>query len=666
MSRPRALFGFLMAVAIAGGCSTEAVFPDLDEGGTPTPPVIEDDHRPAAVRADVGQGTVTVDWELVPGAVGYAVYVSSDGALATDAWKSVAADRVDVQAPPATLDATSGPGHWLRVVAVYATAESFGMSALEYAPIGVGWDGLVPSTDPSARWLRTGAGNQDYGYALAGLGDVNGDGIDDFAVGAPSIFDTVTPFVSVFRGSADGPFTPPETRFGADDSKFGYALAGPGRVDVDTLADLFIGAPTFVVGTNAIGAVFLYRGDAGKSVEATEAWSDEGGQPSTPMRFGASVTGLGDLNGDNRGDVCAGAPDAITPSTGGGLYQCYRSSGATLEASGFINTGGSAPNEHFGHKVAGVGDLDADGKPDFVATGPGGRNGANVAVGEAHVYRGTVTNLLGFTAAIEGTGVNTLFGYGLSKAGDVDADGYDDFVIGSINTGAGSHGTADLYLGRPTTPYYAASSWTPQVVVTNGSATFGGAIASGDVNADGFSDVMVGAPFHHLGVGSLSLFLGGPAGLPDVPSLVIRGAGIVQRLGTAVATADVNGDGSQDVIVSSGEVTSADPGDVLVYYGAPVRGPVLDAGPSRTAQVNVALGVAGITLTPVGVDQRMRCIIDWGDGSALETVSSCTDGALDTLSHTFNAAGEFVVRVRAESLGYGTTAESIFTATVED
>ena len=113
----------------------------------------------------------------------------------------------------------------------------------------------------------------------------------------------------------------------------------------------------------------------------------------------------------------------------------------------------------------------------------------------------------------------------------------------------------------------------------------------------------------------------------------------MQRLGTAVATADVNGDGSQDVIVSSGEVTSGDPGEVLVYYGAPVRGPVLDAGPSRTAQVLEILSLTGITLTPIGTDKRMSCTVDWGDGSAIETVNPAAIRYANRLSdHLFVAA----------------------------
>ncbi|MFN7950594.1 MAG: FG-GAP-like repeat-containing protein [bacterium] len=201
-----------------------------------------------------------------------------------------------------------------------------------------------------------------------------------------------------------------------------------------------------------------------------------------------------------------------------------------------------------GYAVASAGDVNGDGyddvlvgEPEYVAAGS--------QRGRVHLFRGSATGLATTPAQVltePGGLVGGYFGSALASAGDVNGDGFDDVIVGAFGgeSGGGVAGHAYLFLGSAS-GLGTTSAWTPNL---GGAVTgFGFAVASaGDVNGDGYADVLVGTP---LGTPRAFLFLGSAAGLGATPAWTATGA-VGERFGHAVASAgDVNGDGFDDVVV---------------------------------------------------------------------------------------------------------------------
>ncbi len=244
-----------------------------------------------------------------------------------------------------------------------------------------------------------------------------------------------------------------------------------------------------------------------------------------------------------------------------------------------IDPEGEHTGDEFGRSVAWVGDVNGDGYDDLLV---GAFRYPEIAsLGQAYLYFGgpaidLVADLV-IPAPAGGTG---WFGVSVASAGDFNGDGYPDFIIGAQQVGY--EGKAFIYYGGP------SLDATPDFTLTGestGSLTaFGASVASvGDVNEDGFDDVIVGAPWYPGGgnkPGRAYVFFGGAA--PDaVPDRVFSGVGFYDQLGSVVGSAgDVNGDGHPDVFASAPNNNAAalNAGAVYVWFG----GPAFDATPDLT------------------------------------------------------------------------------------
>ena len=338
-------------------------------------------------------------------------------------------------------------------------------------------------------------GSDDMGRAVAGVGDMNNDGVPDYAVAAPGagpklysnfgrtyvIFggETTTPSLTDLDSSARG-FVIEGAKEG---DSVGWSLSQAGDINGDRIADLAVGANPLSLEERVY--VILGRPDP-KSVAAPTLAAYQGFWIERDLMygwFGQAIDGAGDLDGDGFDDLLIGAPGIDAEKFRGRIHAFY---GGTQYAAGNAPGDvlvGEAEGSQTGMAVAGIGDINGDGAPDF-AVG---------ALGKVYVVYGG-KQLIGVTLenVAQGTGgfviLGDSIGTSLSGAGDFNNDGYHDLLVGADEKAYLFFGSSD--------PIPSPRSVDVGLELTGeqqGSA-FGGSIAGiGDIDADGFSDIAIAA-----------------------------------------------------------------------------------------------------------------------------------------------------------------------------
>ncbi|HEU4725265.1 MAG TPA: PKD domain-containing protein, partial [Candidatus Eisenbacteria bacterium] len=213
---------------------------------------------------------------------------------------------------------------------------------------------------------------------------------------------------------------------------------------------------------------------------------------------------------------------------------------------------GAAPFDHFGWSCAGAGDINADGFSDVIV-GAYQNDAGGTDAGRAYIYFGGASPNNVPDLILTGGPDSEIFGVAVASAGDVNGDGFSDVIVGAdLNSSPGFHaGRAYLFYGGP------GADAIPDKTLSGAYAggIFGADVASaGDVNRDGYSDIFVGAwGFSAAGqeAGSAYLFLGGPS-MDTVPDQVYTGEAPGDRFGVSAGSAgDVNGDGALDLIIGA-------------------------------------------------------------------------------------------------------------------
>jgi hypothetical protein len=281
-----------------------------------------------------------------------------------------------------------------------------------------------------------------FGWSVAGLGDVNGDGVPDFAVGAPGQSEgTIFPGrVHVFSGS-DGSrlysVGNPNAAL-SDGALFGWAVASVGDLDGDGVPELAVGAPA--QGANSQGQVFVFSGVSGSLSQVLD-------NPGETFGFfgGAGITGVGDVNGDGIGDIAVGAPDQD------GQGRVFVFSGASGAPLGAVDNPTPQASAKFGEALVLVGDVNSDGLADLAVGAPRQNgaplpNGGSVAiVGRVFVFPGVPSSPVAVpfsgqprvldlpVSATDPTPSGASFGQTLAAVGDYDSDGVVDVAVGAPN-----------------------------------------------------------------------------------------------------------------------------------------------------------------------------------------------------------------------------------------
>lgn len=427
----------------------------------------------------------------------------------------------------------------------------------------------------SAEWVAESDQNgAAFGRVVATAGDINKDGLSDTIVGAPfydgGLVDEGAVFV--YLGGDDGPpWTAEGNQAGAH---FGAAVSTAGDINGDGYSDFIAGAPEYTGPTSKCGAAFVYTGGA---TPPTEPYATFYGTQPDAM-FGASVAPAGDVNKDSFGDIIIGSPTFENGQTDEGAAYLYMgaASGLTL----IWACEGNVAGGYYGVCVSTAGDVNADGASEILV-GASMVTDGQTNEGAAFLYSGSLSGPSAIPAWwAQGDSAEAFFGYSVATAGDVNGDGYSDVIIGAYAyDGAVSNSGAafiwyggDDYLGAVGTP--ANADWVEESAQTD--SYFGFSVApAGDVNSDGYGDILIGAPYTDAGStdeGRAYVYFGTSTGPGATPSWTGESNQADAKYGCCVAPAgDINGDGHSDIVVGAQHYDSpqVNEGRVFIYLGSP-------------------------------------------------------------------------------------------------
>jgi hypothetical protein len=373
-----------------------------------------------------------------------------------------------------------------------------------------------------------GAPGAYFGLSGARIGDSDGDGTPDFLIGAP--FDGNDFGAVRLYSAAQGKLL--RVLLGESfDAQFGIAVGSAGDVNGDGLDEVIVGSPSFDDWYhNNLGRAEVFSATTGARLFRIDgALADE--------ELGRAVGTAGDLDGDGRADFMVGAP--YYPQYGPGSVFVYSGrTGDLIRA--FV---GDAAFQRFGYSTAVAGDLDLDGFLELIVSAPADDQAAEDA-GKAAV----ISSIDGrWLFHFEGEASWVHLGVSVNGAGDVNGDGVGDVIVAA--DGINYAGYAQTFSGKDGALLYDlrwGGSWN-HVGWSSGSA--------GDLNDDGFGDIILGASGddrgydgHLGGCGSAKVF----SGKDRAPLFVIRGQEQYQQLGkTVLGLGDVNADRHEDLLVTS-------------------------------------------------------------------------------------------------------------------
>jgi hypothetical protein len=424
----------------------------------------------------------------------------------------------------------------------------------------------------SADWSKAGGqASANFGFSVATAGDVNGDGYSDIIVGAPYYDNGYSDHGVVFGyyGSESGPSTTHDWLVGTNqktDAHFGFSVSTAGDINGDGYSDVIIGAPGCENGQTDEGIVYIYHGSE-SGLTSYSTYQREVNQASA--QFGFSVSTAGDVNGDGYSDIIASALYYDGGQTDEGKVFVYHGSPSGLSSTPDWDQELNQAYAQYGFAVSTAGDVNGDGYSDVIVGAPYYDN-AQVDEGQVFAYYGSSGGLASDWSWYKRSNTaNARFGFSVSTAGDANGDGYSDVLVG---TPYWNNGMAAMYMGT-SGGIYDVPIWGPSEGTTW--IRFGYSLAcAGDINGDGYSDVIVGAPEYSDGQtyeGRAYVYYGNSSGASSTADWTVESDQANAYLGQCVATAgDVNGDGFSDVIVGAPNYddTQTDEGKAYLYFGA--------------------------------------------------------------------------------------------------
>ena len=371
---------------------------------------------------------------------------------------------------------------------------------------------------------------EEFGGSVSSAGDVNGDGFADLIVGTrrdgPNGRDPGN--ARVFSG-IDGSVL---YTFNGD----GASVSGAGDVNGDGFDDLIVGAPNTENNGTRSGSARVYSG-----VDGSVLYKFDG--DSNNSQFGISVSGAGDVNGDGFADLIVGASLSDNNGRNSGSAKVF--SGVDGSVLYTFDGDGDSFLSSFGESVSGAGDVNGDGFDDLIVGARGvDKNGRDINFGRARVFSGVDGSVL---YNFDGDSAGDQFGESVSGAGDVNGDGFADLIVGARfdDNNAPSSGSARVLSGSDGSVLYNFDG-------DSAGDFLGGSVSgAGDVNGDGFDDLIVGVDRddnNGTDSGSARVLSGSDGSV----LYVFDGNSAGDQFGFSVSGAgDVNGDGIADLIVGA-------------------------------------------------------------------------------------------------------------------
>ncbi len=314
----------------------------------------------------------------------------------------------------------------------------------------------------------------------------------------------------------------------SSDEYSGVSVSGAGDVNGDGYDDVIVGARGY---SSYTGRAYVYAGSA--SGVSTSASTTLTGEASFDV-FGASVSGAGDVNGDGYDDVIVGAEGY---SSGAGRVYVFVGSVGGVLSTASTTLAGRATDVAFGASVSGAGDVNGDGFDDVIVGAP--QDSVN-DIGRAYVYAGSAGGVsTKASTTLTGQAVANYFGVSVSGAGDVNGDGYDDVIVGAYGQWhGGDPGRAYVYAGSA--GGLSGSARTTLVAEVSGDS-FGGSVSgAGDVNGDGYDDVIVGARRASSDTGRAYVYAGSAGGVSSTGATTLNGEAADNFFGGSVSGAGMS------------------------------------------------------------------------------------------------------------------------------
>jgi hypothetical protein len=440
--------------------------------------------------------------------------------------------------------------------------------------------GTEPNSFDLELYEQNYSGNTKFGSEINSLGDLNGDGYDDFL--CSSIFNTY-----VFYGGIN-PDSIPDIVL-----NIGEVTSSYGDINNDGFADLVISDDNEVV--------YIYFGGTNMDAVADIVLEN----PGDVDEFGCSLSCNGDLNNDGYDDIVVGACGRWNQK---GLTYAYLGGREVDNLPDVILEGKIDRRGYFGAKLSSEGDLNNDGCNDLIVNesdslyvfyggeymdsisditllagrefslgGDINNDGFDDIIcgdityndykGRAFIYFGGVDMDTIIDVDIKGTVENSWLGIGVSLAGDVNNDGFDDFTVGELKRNSGSTiSNTLLYYGSDSPDILVDMNIEGGVIKSNSDYK---AASAGDINNDGFSDIMIADRYWNSETGKASVYWGG-SNMDTIADLVVEGRRNNNQFGYSVASAgDINNDNYDDLLVAAYGYESEDKaGRVYVYLGS--------------------------------------------------------------------------------------------------